>query len=123
LKIATTWTWSFGDGDSSTNQNPTHTYIADGEYEVCLTAANSVGENEYCETLAVALVGINDVVFNTIEVKPNPASAFVNIEFSQFKSSIENIELVNIGGQTVRTVSTKELTGNTQNQFWSPLFY
>lgn len=111
---ATTWTWTFEDGASSTDQNPTYTFATDGEYEVCLTAANSVGENEYCEIIAVSIVGINDVIFNTIDIKPNPAANFVNVEFSQFKSSIENIELVNIGGQTVRTVSTKELTGNTQ---------
>ena len=35
--------WTFGDGDGSTLTNPTHTYSADGTYEVVLTAFNSCG--------------------------------------------------------------------------------
>jgi PKD domain/Secretion system C-terminal sorting domain len=34
------WYWDFGDGNYSEEQNPTHKYIIDGIYEVCLTASN-----------------------------------------------------------------------------------
>lgn len=111
---ATSWSWNFGDGTTSTDQNPEHTFAADGEYEVCLSAGNTIGENEHCETIAVSIVGLNDAVFNNISIMPNPAINFVNVEFSQFKASIENIELINIAGQTVRNISTQELLGNTK---------
>jgi len=111
---ANNYTWTFGDGGTSIEQNPNYTYAINDEYEVCLTATNDVGENEYCETIAVSIVGINDAVFNNITVKPNPATNFVNVEFSQFKSSIKNIEIINIAGQSVRRVSAQELKANTQ---------
>ena len=34
------WDWEFGDGATSTEQNPTHTYLIDGDYNVCLTAVS-----------------------------------------------------------------------------------
>lgn len=41
----TGWQWSFGDGTTSTLQNPTHTYTADGNYDVNLTVTSPGGTN------------------------------------------------------------------------------
>ncbi|MFI5172608.1 MAG: PKD domain-containing protein, partial [Chitinophagales bacterium] len=49
----TTWFWDFGDGDISSEQNPLHTYLANGTFNVCLTAANIVGENTFCQSLVI----------------------------------------------------------------------
>ena len=38
---ADTYSWGFGDGESSTETSPSHTYAADGTYDVTLTATNS----------------------------------------------------------------------------------
>lgn len=35
--------WDFGDGNSSTNPNPSHTYLANGSYNVTLTVTDSLG--------------------------------------------------------------------------------
>ena len=40
-----TYQWEFGDGSVSTQQNPTHTYRADGEYDVRLTVTNQYGSD------------------------------------------------------------------------------
>lgn len=37
------WKWSFGDGDSSVSKDPSHTYTAEGEYDVRLTVTNAPG--------------------------------------------------------------------------------
>ncbi|MDZ4668210.1 MAG: PKD domain-containing protein [bacterium] len=37
---ATTYSWNFGDGNNSTSANPTHTYAANGVYNVTLTATS-----------------------------------------------------------------------------------
>ncbi|UGV41649.1 PKD domain-containing protein [Methanococcoides orientis] len=37
---ATNWLWNFGDGSTSTLQNPSHTYTAEGNYNVSLNASN-----------------------------------------------------------------------------------
>ncbi len=34
-----TWLWDFGDGSTSSEQNPTHTYLAEGSFDVSLTVS------------------------------------------------------------------------------------
>ncbi len=43
--------WDFGDGGSSTELNPTHTFIADGFYDVCLTIGPACGRKQYCSSV------------------------------------------------------------------------
>jgi gliding motility-associated-like protein len=40
---AVAWLWNFGDGNTSTQQNPTHTYTANGQYNVTLRITTSFG--------------------------------------------------------------------------------
>lgn len=47
------YAWDFGDGSTSTLQNPSHTYGADGEYGVLLTAQDSIGRTATDPDLAV----------------------------------------------------------------------
>ncbi|MEP0369291.1 MAG: PKD domain-containing protein [Cyclobacteriaceae bacterium] len=44
--------WDFGDGNTSTEKSPTHTYTADGDYDVVLTATNAAGSSMANETVA-----------------------------------------------------------------------
>ncbi len=53
----TSWTWNFGDNTANgTQQNPSHTYAANGNYYVCLTATNAGGSNTYCDTVRVTTI-------------------------------------------------------------------
>ncbi|WP_111706669.1 BspA family leucine-rich repeat surface protein [Lutibacter citreus] len=36
--LSDSWQWDFGDGKTSTEESPTHTYTADGKFDVTLTA-------------------------------------------------------------------------------------
>ncbi len=49
----TSYAWTFGDGGTSTAANPSHTYAANGTYNVCLTATNAAGSNQYCTNVVV----------------------------------------------------------------------
>ena len=53
---ADTYSWDFGDDESSTEMSPSHTYAADGEYTVTLTATNSGGSTSASETLTLTSV-------------------------------------------------------------------
>jgi PKD repeat protein len=45
--------WSFGDSTTSNDSLPFHQYANSGTYEVCLTAENSCGTEQYCETINI----------------------------------------------------------------------
>ena len=48
-----TWLWDFGDGSTATSTNPSHTYLADGIYDVCLITNNGCGPDTSCQTVTV----------------------------------------------------------------------
>ncbi|MEO1259168.1 MAG: PKD domain-containing protein [Bacteroidota bacterium] len=50
---ATSYEWDFGDGNTSTEENPVHTYAADGNYTVTLTATNDCGSITTTQTVTV----------------------------------------------------------------------
>lgn len=52
-----TYAWDFGDGGASTLQSPSHTYGADGEYGVLLTARDSIGRTATDSSLQVKVGG------------------------------------------------------------------
>jgi PKD repeat protein len=51
----TTLFWEFGDGTGSADINPTHQFNASGQYQVCLTIQDSLGncEDTYCSYITV----------------------------------------------------------------------
>jgi PKD repeat protein len=53
---AISWFWDFGDGTTSIAQNPTHTYTADGTYEICLTVSDGCGFDTACQTITICIV-------------------------------------------------------------------
>lgn len=70
----TSWQWSFGDGNFSTQTNPSHTYSANGTYQVCLIISTSTG----CIDTSCATITVNNcnltatIYFDTI---PGPSLA------------------------------------------------
>ena len=50
----TSWSWDFGDGGSSVQASPSHTFVAEGSYDVTLTVTNSAGSDSVIRTLVVS---------------------------------------------------------------------
>ncbi|MDX1408126.1 MAG: PKD domain-containing protein, partial [Saprospiraceae bacterium] len=50
---ATSYTWDFGDGMMSTETSPTHTYAAEGEYTITLTARDDEGNSDEATSVVV----------------------------------------------------------------------
>ncbi|MCH8903740.1 MAG: PKD domain-containing protein [Bacteroidetes bacterium] len=50
---ATSWHWDFGDGDTSNLEKPSHTYLVNGTYYVCLIVTNPCGSDTFCDWLTV----------------------------------------------------------------------
>lgn len=66
----TRWVWNFGDGHSSTMQNPSHTYTTPGNYNVSLTATNTVGTNTTTMTQFIVVAASNMTPVAAFNVSP-----------------------------------------------------
>lgn len=49
------WFWDFGDGSTSTQQNPSHSYLADGVYDVSLVVTNNLGSDTMTQQITIML--------------------------------------------------------------------
>jgi gliding motility-associated-like protein len=67
---ANSYVWTFGDGNSSLNMNPTHTYFENGNYIVTLFITGDYG----CVDSAQALISINTIVSEIVQLIPNAIS-------------------------------------------------
>ena len=110
--IAASVTWDFGDGNTSTELNPTHVYAAPGVYDVCISTINNFGcSDNYCKSTAVGTVSIN-YLENMITISPNPANQYITIEYSGTIVNNLTIQIKNITGEVVNTISNADNTTN-----------
>ncbi len=61
---ATSYNWSFGDGTFSTATNPSHTYAAQGTYNVCLIVTSTCGADTTCSPVTITCSAPN-AAFNS----------------------------------------------------------
>jgi len=111
---AATWNWSFGDGGKSTLRNPFHLYSAYGNYQVCLTVANPLGNNSDCDSLMVVrkFFGGQDGV----TISPNPTEGILKIKFNSDNVFVRTI-LFNSLGSILLESERSSLKANEQTQF------
>jgi len=50
---STNYSWDFGDGNMSSDENPVHTYAAEGEYTITLTAMDDMGGSDMKSEIVV----------------------------------------------------------------------
>ncbi len=72
---STAWFWDFGDGTNSTEQHPVHTYAAEGDYTVVLTASGVGGNTTITQNVTVMLTAPHNYARYVKQVfKPNMTS-------------------------------------------------
>jgi plastocyanin len=129
----TQYLWDFGDGNTSTQAFPTHTYNGAGTYVICLaisvpaTPTAPACSSLYCDTLKVDSLGniiqkstgtsitlnvidpntisIEEDVFSTSKIFPNPASDYIKIEMDAKSTGDISIELISLSGAVVNSTS------------------
>lgn len=67
--------WDFGDGTTSTDENPFHTYAADGEFTVTLTATNVVGSSQ--QVAIITVEPVPDLIADFRVLSMNPGSSII----------------------------------------------
>jgi PKD repeat protein len=100
---AVNYTWDFGDGNTGSGSSPTHTYAAEGLYDVTVTAENACGD-AFTETqnVDVITIGIGDVAFeNNISVYPNPNNGLFTVTRNINADITTGISIYNTLGEQV----------------------
>ncbi len=121
---ALTYAWSFGDGNTSTSPNPSHTYSADGSFDVTLITSNTCGSDTILKgvtvtTLDANVTGITAPVSGCnltatsqvrIRVRNNRATALTDVPVSyQINGGTivnEVIPTIGAGGLAIYTFTT-----------------
>lgn len=121
---AVSYAWDFGDGNASTSENPTHTYDADGTYNVCLFITNSCGEEEQvCANVTVNKgVGVQNIEQQTVwNVYPNPTNNAFTVSNAPIGASLSATDLT---GKIVYTnrISAEQTTVETTT-FTSGIYF
>ena len=110
---------SYGDGMSLTGGG------ADAGWEVIdangTILSSDVNPNFGSEAIdnfgADAAVSIDDLTINNIAIYPNPVNNNANIDFTLTESSIVNVSIVNVLGETVKNNEYNLVSGNHQIDF------
>jgi len=101
------WIWDFGDGNSSALQNPLYQFETSGDYNVCLTIANSVGQDTYCEMVTATIINnIEQHQNGSLAVYPQPASDYIYISQTNLKA--DSFSIINIAGTKVMSGAFKQ---------------
>jgi hypothetical protein len=101
--LPTGWLWNFGDGGGSAQKNPIHTFLTNGNFNVCLTSRNSFGTStQVCKQVAITGVGINDLDFGSqISMFPNPTTGKVFMKMNEDYLPDFTVSVFNVLGESV----------------------
>lgn len=110
------YAWNFGDGNTSTLAAPSHTYAANGTYNVSVVITNGCGSDTLTHTTSV-ITGITDYKNGmVIRIFPNPTNDGFNLH-GESTTGKQQMKISDISGRVYRVqfvelpayISTKNL--------------
>ena len=112
--------WDFGDGQASFLKNTTHSYTANGTYNVVLyTSTNEGCKNDSSLILTINSVGLEDfgMMKNGLAAYPNPFSGKTNIVFKLQNSEEVDLEVYDMMGNLIsKLISNEKLNAGEYEQ-------
>lgn len=81
------WYWAINGMLISRDTNPTYTFDQSGTFEICLEVSNANGVDQMCKNLTIG-VSTSENIQQTefVNIYPNPAHEFLNVQIQNFKS-------------------------------------
>lgn len=109
---ATSYAWDFGDAQTSTAVNPSHTYGANGSYDITLIAS-SAGCGSDTFTVALELsVGIGSIDgVDMIQLYPNPTQGDVMLTFNSLASQSFEVRITDEIGRLIQIENVNNYMG------------
>ncbi len=116
--------WNFGDGTGdSTTTNPKHVFAQAGTYWVCYTISDPItgDESSSCDSIRVGTANlINELKVDvfTVNIRPNPTSDVATIIYTIPSTTIVNLDVVNLAGNTINQLVNNEKQEGKQEIVW-----
>jgi PKD repeat protein len=114
----TTTNWDF-DGMPHTGATASHTFDANGDYDITLIVTNSCGSDTLIETVTITgVVGINNLGSTLVNVQlmPNPSNGTFTLNLVAKETSPVSVRIFNLQGQQVYTNTINLVAGQASNQ-------
>ena len=109
---STSYFWDFGDGQTSTEANPAHTFSAEGQYNVVLTASNNCGTAVFQLPILVKAVAAAEADGAAkIELSPNPSDGLFSLKMVGKPVDFAQIRIFDPIGRVVFFKKTPFLEG------------
>ena len=110
---------SYGDGMSITSGGPDAGWeVFDSNGNLITSDVNPNFGSEASDNFgADAAVSVNDLTFNNVSIYPNPVNNNANVDFMLAESSVVNVSIVNVLGETVKNNTYNLVSGNHQIDF------
>ena len=137
VNAGTSYFWDFGDGTTSTDQYPTHDYLTDGSFILCLTITDSTCTDTYCDSVVVTgssngftlvakpegSAGLVDLeLYSGMNIFPNPTSHNLTLRINSLEDSEIQVAIVSVMGQVISQNAHQVKSGdNTLNLYTDDL--
>ena len=118
--LTASYSWTFGDGNTGTGAVTTNTYAVEGNYYVCVTMVDAFNActDTYCDSIITNITGIgikeNESENFNLLVYPNPVNNQVTLSYQLSKSCTASIELFDVIGNKISTLSLSKSAGKQQ---------
>jgi hypothetical protein len=109
---ASSYSWDFGDGQTSTAVNPSHTYGANGSYDITLIASSAgCGSDTFTVELELS-VGIGSIDgVDMIQLYPNPTQGDVMLTFNSLASQSFEVRITDAIGRLIQVENVSNYMG------------
>lgn len=99
--------WDFEDGGLSNGEDPTYIFEEIGTYNVCLTATNIYGDDEYCEEVEITSIGSGLDILSldrSVSLFPNPAVSTVTLDWNEQIAAQFDVQILDVAGRAVKAL-------------------
>jgi hypothetical protein len=95
--------WDFGDGNVTTLATATHTYTANGTYDVMLIAYGECRDDTMIQQVTVMGLNVNDITgASALKLYPNPNSGSFTVSYEDDDMQRAELRIMDMQGRLVR---------------------